>query len=413
MQKNKTGYEEAKDILISNVQVIGTEKAGIDSLIGRILAEDIRAGEDVPGFDRSPYDGYAFKASDTAGTDEEHGVTLKVIENIRAGQVPVHSVTDGTAIRLMTSAPLPDGADAICKYEDVEEVVSDDNKFLAVNIKRQYCTGENVIRAGEDIKKGTLLAHRGSFIDTGLIGTMASLGISGAAVYKRPVAGIISTGDEVVDICGDVPAGKIRNSNRYTIAAALSGIGMDSIYLGHAGDDRNDMKELILRGADECDLVISTGGVSAGDYDIVPYAMEDAGYEIPVHGVRIKPGMACAYGVKDGKLMLALSGNPASSLTNLQCVCMPALRKLCGLSEYDHKMIRMRLKNDFNKGSTGTRFIRGRLVIENGEAVLDASNEQGNIVISSTIGCNAYAIMPAGNGMLRAGDTVEGFLTVL
>ena len=402
-------YKKAKEILIGLIQKPDTEIAGIDVLKGRILAEDIKAAESVPAFDRSPYDGYAFIAADTEGADKEQGISLKVMDDIRAGQVSSCRITKGTAVRLMTGAPLPEGADAICKYEDTEEIINN-GRHEAVIIKREYRKGENVIRAGEDIKEGTLLALKGTVIDTGLIGTMASLGMTKASVYKRPLAGIISTGDEVVDTERDVPTGKIRNSNRYTVAAALAGMGIDSVYLGHSGDTRDEMKDLILKGDKECDLIISTGGVSAGDYDIVPEAMEDAGFKILVHGVKIKPGMACAYGVKAGKLMLALSGNPASSLTNLQCVCMPALRKLCGCLEYDHKIIKMRLKNDHTKGSKGIRFIRGRLIIENGEAVLDASNEQGNIVISSTIGCNAYGILEDTGGPVAGGTLIEGFV---
>ena len=392
-------------MLIENTETIGTVTVELRYLKGRILAQDLMAGENVPSFDRSPYDGYAFKASDTVGACKEQGVTLKVIENIKAGQVPKCTVTSGTAIRLMTGAPLPKGADVICKYEDIEEVTGGENgdPISAVIVKREYGSGENVICSGEDIKAGTVLALKGSRIDTGLIGTMASLGVTKALVYKRPVAGIISTGDELVDIEGNVPEGKIRNSNCYTIAAALDDMGIDSIYLGRCHDTRGEMKDLILRGEKECDLIISTGGVSAGDYDIVPDAMEDAGFNIFIHGVRIKPGMACAYGVKEGRLMLALSGNPASSLTNLQCVCMPALKKLSGCREYDHKIINMHLKNDFNKGSRGLRFIRGRLIVEEGEAMLDASNEQGNIVISSVIGCNAYGILEDAKGPGKMG----------
>jgi molybdopterin molybdotransferase len=409
----KINFEEAKDLLIKHIQPVGTETVDLTDIKGRILAEDIIAKENVPCFDRSPYDGYAFKASDTAGTDENNGVTLSIIENIRAGQVPKKNIVTGTAIRLMTGAPLPEGADAICKYEDVEEIKSDKTnarQVTSIIIKQEYSYRENVIRAGEDIAEGTVLALKGGRVDTGLIGTMASLGITKALVYKRPVAGIISTGDEVVDIDEDLPQGKIRNSNRYTIAAALADAGIDSVYLGHASDTKEEMKELILKGENRSDIIISTGGVSAGDYDIVPDAMKEAGYELPVHGVAIKPGMACAYGVKPGRLMLALSGNPASSLTNLQCVCLPALKKLCGLSEYEHKIIKMMLKKDFNKGSRGTRFIRGRLGIEDGKAVFEAASGQGNVVISSVIGCNAYAVMYEGSGVLKSGDLITGFV---
>jgi molybdopterin molybdotransferase len=239
---------------------------------------------------------------------------------------------------------------------------------------------------------------------------MASLGIRQAEVYRRVIAGIISTGDEVTDLSEPLKPGMIRNSNRYTIAAALESIGIDTVYLGHAGDDKEETKKLILLGEAGCDVVVSTGGVSAGEYDLVPDAMEAAGYELLVRGVDIKPGMACAYGVKDNMIMLALSGNPASSLTNLQCVCYPALRKLMGMEGYGHELIKMKIGNDFLKKSKGVRFIRGTVKIEKGNAVFRASGAQGNVVISSTIGCNAYGIITDKEGSIKAGTMIDGFL---
>ncbi|MCR5002377.1 MAG: molybdopterin molybdotransferase MoeA, partial [Lachnospiraceae bacterium] len=306
-------------------------------------------------------------------------------------------------IRLMTGAPIPEGSDAVCKYEDTDYTEE------AVSLKREYRPGENIIRAGEDIKKGTLLIKAGSLIDAGMMGTMASLGVMKVKVCKRPLAGIISTGDELVDAASIPGPGMIRNSNRYTMAAALKGIGIDTVYLGHARDDTEETKRLIEKG-EKCDIIISTGGVSAGDHDLVPDAMEEAGFEFLVRGVRIKPGMACAYGLKDGKLMLALSGNPASSLTNLQCICYPALKKLAGYRDYDHKLIKMKLKDECKKAGKGTRFLRGRLDIIEGGAFLAAPLDQGNVVISSAIGCNAYGILTDMRAPLLSGSVIEGFL---
>ena len=396
-------FNKARSILTDHIKVIDTEILNIKDLYGRVLAEDITATENVPPYARSPYDGYAFMASDTCWVSEDRPVTLKVIENIKANQVPFNFVSSGTAIRLMTGAPIPGGADAVCKYEDTD--FTDEE----VTIKREYSSGENIIFAGEDIEEGTLLAKKGDVIDAGLTGTLASLGITEARVYKRPVAGIISTGDEVIDIDEPLHPGMIRNSNRYTIRAALESIGYDTVYLGHARDETEEIKKLIINGEQGCDILVSTGGVSAGDYDLVPDAIKLAGYEILVRGVNIKPGMACAYGYKDDRLMLALSGNPASSLTNLQCVCYPALKKLKGIREYEHELIKMKIKYDCIKKSSGVRFIRGRLKIEDGTAVLDAASEQGNVVISSAIGCNVYGIVSGKGGPLKAGTMIDGF----
>jgi molybdopterin molybdotransferase len=159
-----------------------------------------------------------------------------------------------------------------------------------------------------------------------------------------------------------------------------------------------------------CDVIISTGGVSVGDYDLVPEAMLQAGYEVFVRGVDIKPGMACAYGVKGDRLMLALSGNPASALTNLECVCLPALKKMAGFTEYQHTAIKMTLEDELQKGANGIRFVRGRLEYEDGRTVLKASSEQGNTVISSAIGTNAYGIIKDRQGPIPAGTLLDGFV---
>ena len=430
MPKERMDYREAMELLISRVSPVGTEEVDLEKCAGRILGADITAGEDVPSFDRSPYDGYAFRAEDTADASEENPVTLQVLENIRAGQMPVREVVPGTAIRLMTGAPIPVGADAVCKYEDTSFTDS------SVTLKMSYRSGENIVTAGEDIRQGTLVLEKGYRIDPGMVGTLASLGVMRVPVYRKPLVGILSTGDEVVEAGEPLPPGKIRNSNRYTIATALQSIGMETIYLGQAADTVESIAELIRQGEQgkallsseagrPCDVLISTGGVSVGDYDLVPDAMEACGYELLTRGVAMKPGMACAYGVKPfssgggslteaevggERLMLGLSGNPASSLTNLQCVCYPALRKMMGLTEYGHQALLMKLGNDIRKTGKGTRFVRGRTVIREGELLFESPSEQGNVVISSAARCDAYGVLTGMKAPVAEGTMIEGFL---
>ena len=397
-------HSEAVRLLTDRVDRIETEESDLENAFGRILGEDVTARGNVPSFDRSPYDGYAFKASDTEDASADHPVTLAVIENIRAGQIPRQRVTGGTAIRLMTGAPIPEGADAVCKYEDTD--YTDDS----VSIRQSFGSGDNIIKAGEDIKKGALIARKGYPVDAGLSGTLASLGMMSVSVYKRPVAALITTGDEVTDPEDELPPGKVRDSNRYSIAAALSNIGIDTVFLGHADDSVSGIAELIRQGEEACDVIISTGGVSAGDYDLVPDAMTKCGYGIFVRGVAMKPGMACAYGIKDKKLMLALSGNPASSLTNLQCICYPALKKMAGYASYDHQIVRFKLGSDILKAKgKGTRFVRGRSIIREKELYLDVPSAQGNVVISSAVFCDAYGILSGAVNPTESGSYIDGF----
>lgn len=399
-----TPFNEAVDILVERVKPVGTGTVGIDDLCGRILAEDIISGENVPSFARSPYDGYAFRSADTScigtGTDK---VTLKLIDNIRAGQVSKKTVTEGTAIRLMTGSSVPEGADCVCKYEDTdfteEEVV----------IKRSYRSGDNIVTAGEDIRKGSVVARRGSYADPGIIGVLSSLGVREARVYKRIRAGIITTGDEICDISDPPAPGMIRDSNRYMISAALEKYNTRVRFLGHASDKVANIRKLIEAGLAKCNVIISTGGVSVGDYDLVPKVMEDMGFEILVRSVAIKPGMACVYGIKDGILMLALSGNPASALTNLQCVCAPALRKMSGLERYGHDIIDMNMDCGFENKGGNLRLVRGRMNIRDGRAVFEYPKSQGNVVISSAADTNAYALVGPGTNVLER-ESVRGFL---
>ncbi|MBR5376829.1 MAG: molybdopterin molybdotransferase MoeA [Lachnospiraceae bacterium] len=396
-------YREAVKLLSGMADPVGTQEEDLSLSFGRILGADIKADENVPSFDRSPYDGYAFRADDTKEASKGHPVTLKVIENIRAGQMPRGKVKSGTAVRLMTGAPIPAGADAVCKYEDTD--FTDDT----VSLRECYSPGENIVTAGEDIRKGTTVAKKGYPVDAGTAGTLASLGHLRVCVYKRPVAGILATGDEVTDPEKELLPGKIRNSNRFIMAAALKGIGFDTVYLGQADDTVEDIGRLILKGYDTCDVIISTGGVSAGDYDLVPDAMEGCGYEILARGVGMKPGMACAYGMKEKKLMLALSGNPASALTNLQCVCYPALKKMAGYAVYDHQIVHFKTGQDILKTGGGTRFVRGRTLIRDGQLILDAPSAQGNVVISSAVGCDAYGVLSGVKAPVMSGSDIEGF----
>lgn len=278
-----------------------------------------------------------------------------------------------------------------------------------VNLFAPAKPGENIVYAGEDVRKGDMLAGQGSRIDPGIAGTLAAQGIARPKVYRVPRVGVISTGNEVMEVGEAIGAGKIYNSNRYTLSAALREIGCEPVFLGLAGDRVDGIRELIQKGLDTCDAVISTGGVSVGDYDLTPEAMEKAGVNLLFRGVKLKPGMACAYGEKDGKLVCGLSGNPASSLTNFYAVAVPALKKLAGLCSYIPEEIQVTLGADFKKKSPGTRLLRGKLDISDGTVKMMIPKDQGNVVLSSTIGCDVMAVVPGGSGPLAAGTTLKGF----
>ena len=397
-------FDTARDMLLGYVSPVTTEHVPLLESAGRILADDLCALENVPPFDRSPYDGYALCAADTACASEEHPVTLRILEEVPAGAIPTRPVASMTATKILTGAPIPEGADTVIPYELT--------KFTeeTVTIFAPQKSGSNIVRTGEDICRGQLLAGSGTVIDTGLMGTLASQGVTNPRVFCRPLVGIISTGNEVVEVGEPLASGKIRNSNRYTLAAALAAIGCEPFYLGIAGDSPEEIADRITEGLKQCDALLLTGGVSVGDYDFTPVAMEKADVKVLIHGINMKPGMACAYGIKKEKLVCGLSGNPASSLTNFYAIAQPALKKLTGRNDFLPEEITVTLKNEFKKKSPATRLLRGRLDLSDGTVTLVCPKDQGNVVLSSTIGCNAMGIVPAGSGPLSAGTKLKGFI---
>lgn len=397
-------YIEARELLLTAASPVGTERVPLNKCGGRILAQDLVAEENIPPFDRSPYDGYAFRSADTVGASKEAPVTLRILEEVPAGAVPTVTVTEGTAVKILTGAPIPAGADAVVMFEKTRF------SEACVTLFSPAKPGQNIVRTGEDVRKGDVLACCGDTIDPGVAGTLAAQGVAEPLVYKVPKVAILSTGSELVEADAVPGAGKIRNSNRYMLEAALKALGCEPVYLGIAGDSVVEICALMNKGLAECDAVVTTGGVSVGDYDLTPNAMEVAGAELLFQGVDLKPGMACAYGVWGGKLICGLSGNPASSITNFYAVAVPALRRLAGCRDPHPKEIMVTLTDGFSKKSPKTRLLRGKLDLSDGSARMSLPKDQGNVVLSSTIGCDVMAVVPAGSGPVDSGTVLKGFL---
>lgn len=397
-------YKQAMELMLSATLPVGTECVPLSQCGNRVLAQELIARENVPAFDRSPYDGYAFRAADTELASVGNPVVLRVLEEIPAGAVSTKKVVEQTASKVFTGSPIPDGADAVMMYERTEFTEHDVTLFSPVK------PGENIVRTGEDVQKGAVLAGCGDLIDPGLAGVLAAQGNAVPCVYKIPRVAVFSTGSELVEAKILPEDGKIRNSNRYMLETALKGIGCESVYFGIAGDSVAEISACLNKALSACDAVVITGGVSAGDYDLTPDAMEASGVRILLRGVDMKPGMACAYGVWNRKPICALSGNPASALTNFYVIAAPVLKKLAGCSRYLPREISLVLPSGYQKKSPRTRFLRGRLRLENGAVCMDLPKDQGNAVLSSAIGCDVMAVIPAGSGPIGPGAVVKGFL---
>lgn len=402
MLKN-ADWEAARNLLLERATPVTTEEILLDKSAGRVLGFDLKAAEDVPPFDRSAYDGYALRAEDVRTASRENSVTLRITETIPAGETAHLAVESGSAAHLMTGAPIPSGADCVINFERTEFTEKTVTLFAPLR------EGENIVRRGEDVQKGKLLAAMGSVIDAGLAGTLAAQGCSRVKVFRKPVVGIISTGNELVTPGMEQREGKIRDTNGPAFTALLTREGCQVQNLGVCGDETAEIEQRIRWGLKTCDALLLTGGVSVGNWDVTPDAMERCGVKMLVRGVNMKPGMACAFGEKEGKLVFGLSGNPASALTNYYACVMSAVRKLTGRKDLIPERMIMHLKEDVNKRSPSVRFLRGRLDLKDGRVGFVPSAGQGNVMLADMIGCYAFAVIPAGSGALPAGTRVTGF----
>lgn len=400
----KTTFPEARDLLLARtVPLPRTERIPLTAALGRVLAEDVIAQSDVPPFDRSPYDGYAFQAADTVSASREHPVILRVLEEVPAGSMWTQTVTSGAATKILTGAPVPPGADAITKYEDTEFTAD------SVTLFTPFRSGENVVPRGEDVRTGDRLVPKGTVIDAALLGSLASQGMTEPLVYHRPRVGVLTTGSELLEAGDALSGGKIVNSNRYTFQGVLAEAGCEPVFLGAPGDTIGAIARAMEEGLAQCDAILTTGGVSVGDYDMTPAALDAVGAATLIRELDLKPGGACAYAERNGKLFFCLSGNPASALTNYYAVVLPALRKLAGLRTPELSTLRVRIKTDYPKKSPKTRLLRGRLDLSGGTARMDLAEAQGNGVLHTMIGCDLLAVVPAGSGKLPADTELNAY----
>lgn len=403
MQRNISA-DGARDLLLELPVFLKTEKVRLEASYGRILSSDIYAENSVPPFDRSPYDGYAFRGEDTVSATKDEPVMLEITEEIPAGKMPELKITPGKAAKILTGAPIPEGANATVKYEITEYT----DKW--VKIFEPVSPDTDIVYAGEDIKKGELIACGGTVIDPPLAGLLACQGICENQVYKKPIATIINTGTELVEAGNPLPPAKIYNSNVYTLMGYLRDIGMQAQNGGTVDDDPELIASAIAGALDKSDVVITTGGSSVGDYDWSLKSFGLTGARVLFWKVAMKPGGAMLAAVKDDKLILGLSGNPGAAILGLFRVAMPYLRKMCGRTDILPETIELFLEKPYKKASKPIRLIRGRLVIKDGKAYFSEKPGQGNGTVSSLSGCDLIAELPAGSPPQPAGAVVKAYV---
>ncbi len=394
--------EEAIRLICSEINVITeTELCSLERVRGRILAESITAAHDQPPFPRSPLDGYAVRSTDTAGADKENPVRLKVIAGIDAGGWFEGRVSEGEAVRIMTGAPIPDGADAVIGQEDTD--FGEDS----VRIFSEMSDHQNYIYPGEDYHKGDILLEKGEFLGAVEAGIIASAGLTEVTVLRKPRAAVISTGDELMCPGQDLGPGKIYDSNMYTIKTQLEDWGVDVIAAMHTPDEPEHAAELIGSLAESADLIVTSGGVSVGRKDIMHDVFTILGIERIFWKVRIKPGMAMLAGKLGKTLFLSLSGNPYAAYVDLHMIVRPVLSALNGSNCLEMIRGRAVLMDDYDRKSPSRRFIRA--YVQDGKAYIDG-HTGGNGDITSGRNINAMIDVPAGSGPLHAGTEVNVLL---
>jgi molybdopterin molybdotransferase len=312
-------FEEALAIISNSATYLPTERVSIETSLGRVLAEDVFSDIDMPPFDKSAVDGYACRQADLENE-------LRVLETIPAGKVPAKVIGPGECSKLMTGSMLPEGADTVIMVEDVEITGADSIRFFASQ------TSPNFARQAEDIREGDKVLNKGTFIRPQEIAVLASVGCANPQVYKQARIGIISTGDELVEP-GQVPAvSQIRNSNAYQLIAQAQRANCIPKYFGIARDTEAATLEILLQAAAESDIVILTGGISAGDFDFVPLVIQQAGFDIKFRSLAVQPGKPVIFATRSGKYLVALPGNPVSSFVQFELLVKHLLHLITGNS---------------------------------------------------------------------------------
>jgi molybdopterin molybdotransferase len=402
--------EEALEKILSHFHVLEAEDELILDSAGQVLAEDIYSLIDIPGMDNSAMDGYAVQAESTLGATHSSSNILRVTGEVAAGYLTKEEVMPGSAIRIMTGAPIPKGADDVVQFEHTDEEArkARNEPLTEIGVFREAEKGQNIRRAGEDISNGSLVLSKGTLLRPQEIGVLASLGREVVSVYRRPVVAILSTGDELIEVSKPLPSGKIYSSNTYSLAAQVNRYGAIPKILGIARDNVESLEEKIKEARD-ADMLITSAGVSMGDYDMVKDVLANHG-EVTFWTVRMKPGKPLAFGVLNiGKKTvphLGLPGNPVSAMITFEQFARPAILKMLGRKITGKPVIRARSES-LIKNKDGRRvFARVKVSEQDGEYTAKSVGPQGSGILTSMALANGLMVVPEDVTAVHQGDEV-------
>jgi len=398
--KMRITLEKALELIRTSVKPLTPIKRPPKDALGLISAEKLVSEMDQPPFPRSPYDGYALRAEDSFGASDKNPVTLKIVGSSFAGSPADAFVNSGEAVRIMTGGAIPYGADCIIKQENTNCCERTVSIFESLKPYDNYC------HQGEDFHKGDVLVESGIKVTAAFHAVATSAGCCKLKVFPKPWISIISTGDELQELGSPLKYSHIYNSNAAYLSSRLKELTVPSLDLGPVRDELEDIKAAIEKALKLSDFIICSGGVSVGQKDLVPLALEQLGANIIFHGVSIKPGMPAAFAMLQNKPILALSGNPFACAVTFELFARTVIACLSSDATFEPRVLKAVLSESYNHERPIHRFHRG--VLKNG--AVSIPGEQGNGKLRTMIGCNCLVELPAGDKPIYAGETVSAYL---
>ena len=388
-------YQAARQQILEFIHPLEAETVPLLEALGRALAEAVTAPLDLPRFDNSAMDGYALRAADSGA-----GVQLRVTGYLPAGSLERPAVAPGCAVRIMTGAPLPPGADTVVPVE------ATDGGESVVTLRGPVPPDDHIRRRGEDVRCGDEVLPRGSVLRPAEISLLASFNHTEVAVVRRPRVAILSTGDELVEVGQALPEGRIINSNSWSLAASVLELGGIPWQLGIARDTHASLREKLQQGL-QADMLITSAGVSAGDLDLVREVLEEFGVNQRFWKIDIKPGRPTAFATKGAVPIFSLPGNPVATLVTFEEFVRPALLKMLGQQQVLKPLLRARLQQPARKKPGRAQFLRVRVRAENGVLIASSSGDQNTGILRTSLLANGIAVLPAEHGDFAAGEEVE------
>lgn len=404
-KRNPIAVKEAIKRVVAQEFRTETQQVPLNDSLGYILSEDIVATYEIPRFNKSPYDGFALRSEDTKDASGDNRIEFEVIDHIGAGSVSDKTVGPNQAVRIMTGAEIPAGADAVVMLEQTRE---GEHSFT---IRKTFEHNENISLKGEETEVGDVVLKEGQRINAGAIAVLATFGYTEVPVRRLPSAAIIATGSELLDVGDELEPGKIRNSNGPMIQGLLNQFGLDCEVYKIQEDDFDSSLAVVKEALASHDMVITTGGVSVGDFDYLPAIYKEIGAEVLFNKVQMRPGSVTTVAVANNQYLFGLSGNPSACYTGFELFVKPAVLNMMGAIERFPQVVKATLMEDFKKANPFTRFIRAKATLNGLQTTVVPSGFNKSGAVVAIAHSNAMIMLPSGTRGFEKGYTVDVILT--